>query len=95
MRFLRRFPLPGFAVNLVEWLPDARGIVFIDNEEGHRLRLYSMDLGRGKPQPISPEGLISTLPVVSPDGKFAAALSLSIDFLPSAKASSYDRPIRE
>ncbi|MBI1789140.1 MAG: hypothetical protein HYR60_16535 [Acidobacteria bacterium] len=70
----RRVPLPGFTINIVEWLPDARGFVFIGKEAGHGLRLYALALGDGKPRAISQEGVVSAYPVVSPDGKFATAV---------------------
>jgi serine/threonine protein kinase/Tol biopolymer transport system component len=73
----KRVPLAGFTVNNVEWLPNARGVVFVANEAGHGLRLYAMDLAGGKPRAIAPEGTLASPPVVSPDGKFVTVLSSS------------------
>jgi Tol biopolymer transport system component len=56
------------------WLPDGRKIVFLGSEPEHGLRLYVQDLEGGKPRPISPEGTSATQWVLSPDGKFVAAL---------------------
>jgi dipeptidyl aminopeptidase/acylaminoacyl peptidase len=73
----RRFHLSGFTANYVEWLPDGKGVVLLANEQGHGLRLYAMDLNGGQPRAITPEGLKSSVPVISPDGKFTVAVDLS------------------
>ena len=74
---IRRVPVPGLSIVHVEWLPEARGVVFVGNEAGHGLRVYSMDLGGGKPRAITPEGVAASVPVVSPDGKFVTAVNSS------------------
>jgi dipeptidyl aminopeptidase/acylaminoacyl peptidase len=73
----RRLPLPGLTVGFVEWQRDARGVVLLGNEAGHGLRLYVMDLGGGKPRPITAEGVAAGTPLVSPDGKFVTAVQAS------------------
>jgi len=56
------------------WFPDGKRILFGGNEPGHGLRLYVQDLAGGKPQPITPEGMVSAPYVLSPDAKFVAAI---------------------
>jgi serine/threonine protein kinase/WD40 repeat protein len=52
------------------FLPDGKRIVINGNEPGHPGRTYVVDVGGGKPVPVTPEGVYATLP--SPDGKFLA-----------------------
>jgi hypothetical protein len=52
------------------FLPDGKRIVFNGNEPGRSGRTYVVDVGGGKPEPVTPEGVFATLP--SPDGKFLA-----------------------
>ncbi len=52
------------------FLPDGKRIVVNGNEHGHPGRTYVVDVGGGKPVPVTPEGVYATLP--SPDGKFLA-----------------------
>src|SRR5579863_6876169 len=54
----------GFA----HFLADGRRIAILASEHGQSVRCYLVDLDGSKPQPITPEGITSTL--VSPDGKF-------------------------
>ena len=52
-------------------LPDASGVVFTAHEPGRGLRLFHVDLTRGKPRAISPEGYRGAFRGISPDGKLA------------------------
>ena len=55
------------------WLPDGKGVIFAGSEAGHAQRAYVQDVKGGLPRPITPEGIAGA--VVSPDGRFVAALS--------------------
>ena len=54
----------GFA----HFLADGKRITINASEPGHSARCYIVDLNGGKPVPVTPEGITSTL--VSPDGKY-------------------------
>jgi len=61
------------------WTPDAKRIVFVGNEPGHRLRYYVQSVDGGPPRAITPENVsFNTFdPVtVSPDGKSVAVAGL-------------------
>jgi hypothetical protein len=58
------------------FLPDGNRILFGGTENGHRPRLYVMDIGEGNARPVSPEGVeLGERPLnwVSPDGKLVFA----------------------
>ena len=55
------------------WLPDGKSVVFSASEAGHAQRTYVQDVKGGVPMPVTPEGIAGA--VVSPDGRFVAALS--------------------
>ena len=58
------------------WFPDGKRMLVAGSELGHGTRLYVQDIEGGKPQPISPEGVI-TLPYqrsLSEDGRWAVAI---------------------
>jgi hypothetical protein len=55
------------------WRPDGTGIVFIGSEAGQAWRTYTQDVMGGLPRPITPEEVVGT--IVSPDGRFLAAIS--------------------
>jgi DNA-binding winged helix-turn-helix (wHTH) protein len=55
-----------------EWAgytPDGARIVFVGGERGRNLRVFVGDAGGGRPRPITPEGLVITRDLVSPDGR--------------------------
>jgi eukaryotic-like serine/threonine-protein kinase len=56
------------------WFPDGTRIVFAGNEPGRGVRLYVQDLSRGKPIPISPEGVDATAFAISPDGQLVVGM---------------------
>src|ERR1700730_1705391 len=56
------------------WFPDAKKFLFLGSEPEHGLRLYVQDLENGKPRVLSPEGIRATQFIISPDGKFVAAV---------------------
>ncbi len=70
-------PLTHDAINhsRARWFPDGKRFVFIGNEPGQGVRLYVQDLTGGKARAISPEGVVSTQFVLSPDGKRVAAVA--------------------
>jgi eukaryotic-like serine/threonine-protein kinase len=51
------------------WLPDSSGVVVGGAEMGHAARLYLFSPDSGKIRPITPEGYISSVAPISPDGK--------------------------
>ncbi len=55
------------------WLPDGKGIVFVGSDTGHPWHAFIQDLQGGLPRPITPEEVTGT--IVSPDGRFLAAIS--------------------
>jgi serine/threonine protein kinase/dipeptidyl aminopeptidase/acylaminoacyl peptidase len=57
------------------WLPDGR-LLFAANEPNRGVRLFVHAIDRGKPRPITPEGIVTAFPgfAVSPDGKLVAAI---------------------
>jgi serine/threonine protein kinase/Tol biopolymer transport system component len=59
------------------WFPDGKRIIFQGNESGHGSRLYVQDLNAGSPRAITPEGFISNVRAVSPDGKLVYARNIS------------------
>jgi serine/threonine protein kinase/Tol biopolymer transport system component len=60
----------------VRWFPDGKRILISGNEPGHGMRLYVQDISGGKPEPVTPEGVVSLRDhhPVSPDGKLIAAI---------------------
>ena len=67
----RRLPGNGLSYTGARWLPDGKRIIVSAIEPGHRTRLYLLELGQGRPNPLTPEGV--TTWVVSPDGSTIAA----------------------
>jgi serine/threonine protein kinase/Tol biopolymer transport system component len=59
------------------WFPDGKRIIFLGNETGHGPRLYVQDLNGGRPRAITPEGFVSNIHAVSPDGKRVYARQIS------------------
>ena len=49
------------------WFPDGKRILFAADEPGKGVRLYVYDMGSGKSEPISPEGVNGTSFAISPD----------------------------
>jgi eukaryotic-like serine/threonine-protein kinase len=50
------------------FLPDGKRIVVNGNLPGRPVRTFLLDFSGGKPQPITPEGVLASIP--SPDGKY-------------------------
>jgi eukaryotic-like serine/threonine-protein kinase len=69
-------PLTNDSINhqWARWFPDGTRIVFAGNEPGRGVRLYVQDLSRGKPIPISPEGVDATAFAISPDGQLVVGM---------------------
>ncbi len=70
----RKLTHAGVSLVRAHWLPDSKRFVFLGNEKEHGLRLWVQSVDGGNPTAISPEGIQSTQWVVSPDGKFVAAV---------------------
>ena len=62
---------PLVNVDVATWFPDSKRFVVSSSEPGHRARCYVVDIGDGKPRPLTPEGIrgIWGRAPVSPDGK--------------------------
>ncbi|MCI0634470.1 MAG: hypothetical protein L0206_11235, partial [Actinobacteria bacterium] len=71
----RRFAIDhGGAFQGGSWLPDSRGIVFSTWVPEEGARLYEQSLDGGGPRPLSDPDDDLRFPIVSPDGRLAAAL---------------------
>jgi Tol biopolymer transport system component len=55
------------------WLPDGRRILIAGQEAGRPKRLFLQDVPDGLPQPVTPEGIVTFYPAISPDGRWVAA----------------------
>ena len=56
------------------WFPDGKRILFAADEPGKGVRFYVYDMGTGKSEPISPEGVNGTSFAVSPDSQQIAGI---------------------
>jgi dipeptidyl aminopeptidase/acylaminoacyl peptidase len=56
------------------WFPDGKRILFSGNEPGKGVRLYVSELGSGKSEPITQEGVNGTAFVISPDSQWVAGI---------------------
>ncbi len=56
------------------WFRDGKRILVLGNEPDHGVRLYVQDLAGGKPQAITPEGVVGLLYSPSPNGQWVAAV---------------------
>jgi len=54
------------------WVPDGKSIVYSAGQPGHGVQTYSLDVARGTPHPLTPEGTAGA--TVTPDGKYLLAL---------------------
>jgi eukaryotic-like serine/threonine-protein kinase len=57
------------------WLPDGSGAVIAGAEKGHAPRLYLFNISSGEVEPITPEGYLSTVAPLSPNGRMIATRS--------------------
>jgi eukaryotic-like serine/threonine-protein kinase len=71
----KRIPMPNFTINRAGLLPDTKGIWFSASEPQHKARFYITNLEGEKPRPITAEGVLSTFPGLTPDGKYLSGLS--------------------
>jgi eukaryotic-like serine/threonine-protein kinase len=69
----KRFSQDGLALQLADWTPDGKQIVFSASERERGVRIYVRDFAGGKPRPVSPEGYRMFRHGVSPDGRFVIA----------------------
>ncbi|HEX6050940.1 MAG TPA: hypothetical protein VFZ21_16790, partial [Gemmatimonadaceae bacterium] len=67
----RRVEGNGLQFTGAHWLPDGDRVVVSAHEPGRRTRLFRLDLRKGRPEPITPEGVFAW--AVSPDGSTVAA----------------------
>ena len=56
------------------WFPDGKRILFAADEPGKGVRFYVYDMGSGKSEPISPEGVNGTSFAISPDSQQIAGI---------------------
>ena len=68
----RRISTPGLKVNLADWMPDGKQILFTASD-AKTVRLYLQDLAGGAPKPVSGEGFRQFERTISADGKWVAA----------------------
>jgi hypothetical protein len=64
----------GLAFTGARWLPNGDQAVVAAVEPDKRMRLYRLDLRQGRPEPITPEGVVTW--VVSPDGSLIAVTGI-------------------
>jgi hypothetical protein len=69
----RTLPKDRLTHIFASWLPDGKHLVLLASEPGHAFRLYVQPLDGQPAHPISPEGITTFIPRVSPDGKWVAA----------------------
>lgn len=88
--------LPALPMNhhAAVWLPNGQRILFVGNEPGRNLRLYLQDLAGGVPRPITPEGIGFSVPCVSRDGRWVAALNPDQTIWLYPVEAGQPRPIR-
>ena len=72
-------------------LPDGKRFLFDGVEPGHTPRSWVQDGSDGKPQPLTPEGVVGNH--VSPDGKLMAAVGLDHKFWVYPVDGSRPRPL--
>ncbi|HEV8231118.1 MAG TPA: protein kinase [Thermoanaerobaculia bacterium] len=70
---LRRFPSDGLSVQVADFTPDGKQVVFSANEPGRGGRIYVRDFAGGKPRPVTPEGYRMWRRAISPDGRLVVA----------------------
>jgi tRNA A-37 threonylcarbamoyl transferase component Bud32 len=63
----RSLTTPGMRYESAEWFPDGKRILFSGSEKDRRPRVFAQDARGGKPEPITPEGVIGCC--VSPDAR--------------------------
>jgi hypothetical protein len=66
------------------WLPDGRRILIAAQEKGRPKRLFLQEVPDGLPRPVTPEGIMTFYPALSPDGAWVAAGLEQEDALQSA-----------
>jgi eukaryotic-like serine/threonine-protein kinase len=69
----RLLPRDGLTVEMVDWAPDGKRVVFSAKERGRGVRIYVRGFPEGKADPVSPEGYRIFRHGVSPDGRFVLA----------------------
>jgi eukaryotic-like serine/threonine-protein kinase len=69
----RTLPKDQLIHTFASWLPDGKGLLLLASEPGHAMRLYVQYLDGQPAHPISPDGITTLIPRVSPDGKWVAA----------------------
>jgi hypothetical protein len=55
------------------WLPDGRHLLIAAQEKDRPKRLFLQEVPDGLPRPVTPEGIMTMYPAISPDGKWVAA----------------------
>jgi DNA-binding winged helix-turn-helix (wHTH) protein/Tol biopolymer transport system component len=69
----RTIRFPSFRTYRVFWLPDGKHLALSASDGGKGARLYLVDLDTDAARPITPEGTVTHISPVSPDGNFISA----------------------
>jgi hypothetical protein len=67
----RPLPTPGLQVQLADWTPDGKQILFDAQEASHGVRVFLMDIASAKFRALTPDGYRVRQHGVTPDGKHA------------------------
>ena len=77
------------------WLPNGHQVLFVGNEPGHSSRIYLMDAPRGRPRPITAEGVgvVNYTRFVSPDGQLFLGLDSNRNSVAYSVQSGEGKPV--
>ena len=89
----REIPTPGLECLTAKFLPDGESLILAANESGQPTRLYHFRLATGERTPVGPEGPVSIIFEVSPDGAFVAAQFSGRPWMLYPVAGGEPRPI--
>ena len=90
----KTIPTAGFeSFGEGSFLPDGKRLLVTGTQLGGRPRLYLMDIERGQPRPVSPEGVESGKRAVSPDGRLAIGTSGGSWFLYPLEEGANSSPL--
>jgi hypothetical protein len=89
----REIPTPGLECLTAKFLPDGESLILAANESGQATRLYHFRLATGERTPVGPEGPVSIIFEVSPDGACVAAQFSGRPWMLYPVAGGEPRPI--
>jgi hypothetical protein len=58
------------------WFPDGRRVLIVGHAKDRPARLFAQDVESGEPKPVTPEGVATHHPTLTPDGRGALAANL-------------------